>query len=145
MIKTFATCLAAAALTFSFTTASSAQSQEMPSIEINDRWPQGSIDWNRGRGAVNYAIAPLTDNAGNLILCGAIQFTGGTKRGLATAVIREMQFEINGRRVVKNFSWMPVVTSGKSLVGEDAGCRLYPSVKVPENPNFDLSLAKTRF
>ena len=145
MFKIIATCVASIA--FSFTTAAGASaqsSQEVPPVKISKDWPQDAIEWNRGRGAINYSVVPFSNNSGQLVLCGAVQYQG-TKGAKSVEVVRELQLEMNGRRVVKNFSWMPVITRGESFVGKEAGCRVYTKVTVPKDASFGLSLGKSRF
>ena len=69
----------------------------------------------------------------------------GTKGGAARKVPRAFVFEVNNRKIVRGFHWMPLVSPNKGFVGSEAACRVYPNVKINKDTKFGFSMSQNSF
>ncbi|MEM8590946.1 MAG: hypothetical protein AAGF13_00310 [Pseudomonadota bacterium] len=117
--------------------------EELPDTTITADWWKGRIFLPR-RGGLRYALKPTRLSDGSLQLCGAVKFMGGS-RGQDRAIQRYMVLEIDARQVVRNFLWMPIVTRGVAFEGQQAACRIFPTVAVPDRARFGIVLGRYTF
>ncbi|MEM8590949.1 MAG: hypothetical protein AAGF13_00325 [Pseudomonadota bacterium] len=116
---------------------------DAPDEVIQANWLTGGGSISNG-GSLSYALSPQRLEDGSLRLCGAFQYRRG-----GGGVLRQVQqahiLRVNGSHVVRNFGWMPVVSSRQDLPGQTAKCRDYPSVQVPDNARFSVTVSRRNF
>lgn len=112
-------------------------------VKVDQNFIIDGVSWQNGRGQVNFAVLPSRTDDGTLKLCGAIQIKG-PKGGNARKVPRAFEFLVDGKKVVRGFQWMPVISS-REFIGSEAACRIYSKVKITTDSQIGFGLSQRRF
>ena len=111
---------------------------------VDQTFSVSSINWQRGSGSIDFAIKIMGNQEDHLILCGAV-LLDGAKRGVAKQVPDAMQLFVDGKRVVRSFGWMPIISKSQGLTGSEAKCQIYTDAMLRPDSQLEMKLSKTRF
>ncbi|WP_141246534.1 hypothetical protein [Actibacterium ureilyticum] len=91
--------------------------------KVADNWPEFELNWRGGSGSKGalYRLAPFHEN-GKMLICGAVQYLDTGNYRQTRSVLRGATLTVNGRVVVKNFSFMNRIKKNEPLIGAQANC-----------------------
>lgn len=109
-------------------------------VVINDSFLIDRLDTTGGLPDIDIAIG-FSQQQGRIVVCAA---TASQLSGTLARVKRALIITEGGNRVMRGLHWSPNYPLGTDLLGQVAECQItrFPA---PANPQFGISLERTRF
>ncbi|MEM8590948.1 MAG: hypothetical protein AAGF13_00320 [Pseudomonadota bacterium] len=126
------------------TGASGQASEEMPPVAADETFFQNSLEFDRGRGKLEYAVRVFARQDQTLVFCGVMKMVGG-RSSLTRQIPGAMVLMVDGRQAVRGWDWMNMVSGRQDLEGSEATCRAFTRFKIDENTEFGFSVNQRRF
>ncbi len=129
-------------------TFSAAHAAETPStMPVTPDFTQHDISWNGGMGKGYVFRTRIFDINGVLALCGAGAYVNSTNRLETKKVLKQTTLKMNGKVILKDFTFFTVVDAVPSLAAAKANCRSTGVATPKAEVKFDIDygFAHARF
>lgn len=134
---------AAAALGLAVTATAGTAANITRKIPVDETFLEGALDNSGSRGGIELAIKVIEVN--NVFeLCVAVRYTNSETWSINKSFLRDSDFTINGRKVVKGMDYFERASGRNGFKGAVASCKS-TGVRVFANPQFDIKWSRRAY